>query len=530
MINDANDWIFLAVASSLVCMCQLLEPTRSSCQPHAHINPQYTYMMVKILSCSGESALGAVADTIFSGTWAAAMVAILDIEEAVEGVETDLGVLATWVAVVVAVVVEVAAFLTFLVVDDAELDTGLELLVYLVSFSIAFVGVVLILVCEDLLPSLLLLLLVVACRFVGGLLILDLLSEASWSDLRFVSLPDDSRSLSDLSVRLVLVDAVSFSGRDDSRSDRSVSFSGRDDSRSDRNASLSERELALTAVIEARMPSFSVRLDSLSKRAAGDRRRWLDSELAWRLAAGGGDRRLLLSERWLLLTGERDRLLRWLRSLRLELALSSRWRSRSFSRSRLDFSSSRRLLVVVVAELEAWVGVDAATAAVDNFRKVDPGAVDRSVPLPSSSMPVWLARDFVRIGDGDGLIVSPSSSSVSCDESDDLLMLLLRLGIFVDLKNSADTELGYACFSDLTVAASSSLSSLILEGCLLFAVVDVRIGAWLWSLCDFFLILDLPTDFVDRSEGGNGVVLVVMGVVLLGCVEVFAWFSRIWSD
>lgn len=78
-----------------------------------------------------------------------------------------------------AVVVEVAAFLTFLVVDDAELDTGLELLVYLVSFSIAFVGVVLILVCEDLLPSLLLLLLVVACRFVGGLLILDLLSEAS---------------------------------------------------------------------------------------------------------------------------------------------------------------------------------------------------------------------------------------------------------------------------------------------------------------------------------------------------------------
>lgn len=91
--------------------------------------------------------------------------------------------------------------------------------------------------------------------------------------MRFVSLPDDSRSLSDLSVRLVLVDAVSFSGRDDSRSDRSVSFSGRDDSRSDRNASLSERELALTAVIEARMPSFSVRLDSLSKRAAGDRRR-----------------------------------------------------------------------------------------------------------------------------------------------------------------------------------------------------------------------------------------------------------------
>ena len=52
-------------------------------------------MMVKILSCSGESALGAVADMIFSGTRAAVMVALLDIEEDVEGVETDLGVLAT---------------------------------------------------------------------------------------------------------------------------------------------------------------------------------------------------------------------------------------------------------------------------------------------------------------------------------------------------------------------------------------------------------------------------------------------------
>lgn len=52
------------------------------------------------------------------------------------GVDTDLGVLATLVT----------DFLAFLDVDDDELDTGLELLVYLVSFSIVAVGVVLVLV------------------------------------------------------------------------------------------------------------------------------------------------------------------------------------------------------------------------------------------------------------------------------------------------------------------------------------------------------------------------------------------------
>lgn len=71
-------------------------------------------------------------------------------------------------------------------------------------------------------------------------------------------------------------------------------------------------------------------------------------------------------------------------------------------------------------------------------------------------------------------------------------MLLLRLGIFVDLKNSTETELAYACFSDDVPAdlvevfvvgvavevIDSSPSSLILMGFLLL-VVDVRIGAWL---------------------------------------------------
>lgn len=96
--------------------------------------------MVKILSCSGVSAFGAVADMIFSGTLAAVIVVLLDwvvvVVVAALGVDTDLGVLATLVA----------DFLAFLVVDDDELDTGLELLVYLVSFSIVAVGVVLVLV------------------------------------------------------------------------------------------------------------------------------------------------------------------------------------------------------------------------------------------------------------------------------------------------------------------------------------------------------------------------------------------------
>lgn len=100
----------------------------------------------------------------------------------------------------------------------------------------------------------------VESRFVGGSLVLDLLSEASWNDLRLASLPDESFSLSDLSARLILL-VDSFSGRDDSLLDRTVSFS--------------ERVLALTfaVVIEASTDSFSERLDSLSGRAAGDRRR-----------------------------------------------------------------------------------------------------------------------------------------------------------------------------------------------------------------------------------------------------------------
>lgn len=64
--------------------------------------------------------------------------------------------------------------------------------------------------------------------------------------------------------------------------------------------------------------------------------------------------------------------------------LSSLWRSRSFSRSRLDFSSPRRLLVVLVVE----TGVDAIADIVDSFREVDPEAAERSVPLLSSSTSV----------------------------------------------------------------------------------------------------------------------------------------------
>lgn len=120
----------------------------------------------------------------------------------------------------------------------------------------------------------------------------------------------------------------------------------------------------------------------------------------------------------------------------------------------------------------------------------------------------------MRIGDGDGLIVSPSSNSMSCDEIDDLLMLLLRLGIFVDLKNSAETELVYACFSDDLIVVATSSSSLMLVGFLLL-VADVRIGAWLGSLCDFFSILVSPADFVDGSKGNDVVIVVVVGVVLL---------------